>query len=197
MSDAAVVTKSAHRGAYIEMLLSSIVSMIAAFVLSVEAWQLAADANAVFSCDINAKISCGAVAMSWQAKVFGFPNSYLGLIFESIVITICVAALGGVKFPRWFMLGAQAMYSFAIGFAYWLFYQAYFHIHALCPWCLSVTFATTLVFASMTRINILDGNIRFGKATPTVQKLIREGVDHAIVVAVIAIVVVMIFARYL
>mgnify|MGYP003347351134 CR=1 FL=1 len=55
--------------------------------------------------------------LSWQAQVLGFPNAFLGLIFEPIVITIAVAALGRVRFPRWFMVGAQVMYLIAIGFA--------------------------------------------------------------------------------
>ena len=82
-----------HRWTFVEMLLSSIASLAAALVLSVEAWLLAQDPDAIFSCDVNSKISCGTVGLSWQASVFGFPNAFLGLIFEPIVITLAVAAL--------------------------------------------------------------------------------------------------------
>jgi hypothetical protein len=34
-----------------------------------------------------------------------------------------------------------------------------FVIGALCPWCLTVTVATTLVFVSMLHLNILDDNL--------------------------------------
>jgi hypothetical protein len=34
-----------------------------------------------------------------------------------------------------------------------------FHIGALCPWCLLVTVSTTLVFATLTHVNIRDGNL--------------------------------------
>jgi len=34
-----------------------------------------------------------------------------------------------------------------------------FSIGALCPWCLLVTVSTTLVFASLTHVNIRDDNL--------------------------------------
>lgn len=51
-------------GAYIEMLIGSIIGLIASFVLAVDALVLAANPNAIFSCDINTKISCGTVGSS-------------------------------------------------------------------------------------------------------------------------------------
>lgn len=186
-----------HRWTFVEMLLSSIASLVAALVLSVEAWLLAKDPDAIFSCDVNSKISCGTVAESWQATLLGFPNAYLGLIFESVVITIALASLSGVRFPRRFMLGAHALYAIAIAFAYWLFLQAYFVIGALCPWCLLVTAATTLVFTSITRVNILDRNITFGRHQETVERWLRLGADTAVALLVLAVVVAMVAFRYL
>ena len=141
------------------MLFSAGLSLIASFVLSVDALRLAKDPNVDLSCNINAVISCGTVGSSWQAHLFGFPNAFLGLVAEPVVITVAVASLGGVRFPRWFMFGAQVVYTVGVGFAYWLFYQAMFNIGALCPWCLLVTVSTTLVFATLTHVNIRDGNL--------------------------------------
>ncbi|KUL29631.1 vitamin K epoxide reductase family protein [Actinoplanes awajinensis] len=141
------------------MLFSACLSLLASFVLAVDAVRLAADPHTALSCDINAVISCGTVAQSWQAQLFGFPNAFLGLVAEPVVITIAVAALGGVRFPRWFMCAAQGVYTLGVLFAYWLFYQAMFHIGALCPWCLLVTVSTTLVFATLTHVNLRDGNL--------------------------------------
>ncbi|MFM1917432.1 MAG: hypothetical protein RJB01_947 [Actinomycetota bacterium] len=186
-----------HRGAFIEMLVSSAIGLVASFVLSVDALILAADPNAIFSCDINTKISCGTVGTSWQANFLGFPNAYLGLITEPIVITLAVAALGGVRFPRWFMNTAQVFYAIGFLFAYWLFYQSYFYIGALCPWCLTITVTTTLVFGSMTRVNILDGNLRFGRYTETIQGLVRSWVDIYITMVILVILAAMVLVRYL
>jgi uncharacterized membrane protein len=141
------------------MLFSAALSLIASFVLSVDALRLAEDPAADLACNINAVLSCGTVGASWQAHLFGFPNAFLGLVAEPVVITIAVASLGGVRFPRWFMFAAQIVYTIGVLFAYWLFYEAMFTIGALCPWCLLVTVSTTLVFATLTHVNIRDGNL--------------------------------------
>ncbi len=148
-----------HTWAYTEMLISSLLGLVASLVLSIDAIALAANPDADLSCNINANISCGAVGLTWQANLLGFPNAFIGLIAEPVVITVATAALGGVRFPRWFMITAQAIYSIGFMFALWLFYEAYFVIGALCPWCLLITVTTTLVFTSMTRVNLLEGNL--------------------------------------
>jgi uncharacterized membrane protein len=144
---------------YGTMLFSACLSLLASFVLSYDAIKLAADPTASLSCNINAVISCGTVGASWQAHLFGFPNAFLGMVAEPVVITIAVASLGGTRFPRWFMLSAQIVYTLGVIFAYWLFYQSMFVIGALCPWCLLVTVSTTLVWSTLTRVNIRDNNL--------------------------------------
>lgn len=141
------------------MLISAALSLIASFVLAIDAVALAADPNAALSCDINAVISCGTVGQSWQAALFGFPNAFLGLITEPVVITIAVASLGGVRFPRWFMFAAQIVYFLGLLLAHWLYWQSLFVIGAVCPWCLLITISTTVVFISLLRINLMDNNL--------------------------------------
>ena len=158
---------------YATMLCSAGLSLLASFVLSIDAVRLAADPAVELSCNINSVISCGTVATSWQAHLFGFPNAFLGLVAEPVVITIAVASLGGVRFPRWFMFSAQIVYTIGVAFAYWLFYQAMFNIGALCPWCLLVTVSTTLVFTTLTHVNIRDGNLFL---PPRVQTALKDGV---------------------
>lgn len=145
-----------NRWVYGTMLVAALASLVASLVLSIDAVRLAGNPGQTLACDINAVISCGTVAESWQAQLFGFPNAFLGLICEPVVITIAVAGLGGVRFPRWFMIGAQTIYTLGVLFAYWLFYEAITEIGALCPWCLVITVATTLVWVEMTRVNIRD-----------------------------------------
>ncbi|MHB1064916.1 MAG: vitamin K epoxide reductase family protein [Georgenia sp.] len=166
------------------MLISSVISLVASFVLSVDALRLAADPNVALSCDINAAISCGTVAQAWQASLLGFPNAFLGIMTEPVVITIAVAGLAGVRFPRWFMLGAQGVYLLGLVFAYWLFAQSFFVIGALCPWCLLVTASTTTVFTSITRLNIGQNNFGLSpRLHARVTSWLRVGVDYAVVAA--------------
>jgi uncharacterized membrane protein len=182
---------------WVVMLVSSVASLVASFVLSVEALTLAENPNAELGCDINAVLSCGTVGSSWQASVLGFPNAFLGLIAEPVVITIAVASLGGVRFPRWFMLGAQAVYTIGLGFAYWLFHQAMFEIGALCPWCLLITVATTLVFFEMTHVNIRDNNLYLPpRLHDSLSWAIRARLDLLLVIVWLLVLALLIVLRY-
>ena len=143
------------------MLVSALLSLLAALVLSVEAINLAKNPNATLTCSVNAVINCASVMKHESSHLFGFPNSFIGLMAEPIVITIAIAALAGVRFPRAFMATAQIGYGLGLLFAYWLFYISVFVIGALCPWCLLVTVSTTLVFMSLLRFNIRESNLYF------------------------------------
>lgn len=186
-----------HKWTYVEMLVSSILSLTASLVLSVDSWKLAKDPHTVLSCNISATISCGKVAESWQSVLLGFPNAFLGLIAEPVVITIAIAALGGSLFRRGFLLTAQGIYSIGLVFAYWLFYQSYFNIGALCPWCLLVTFTTTTVFMTMTRINILDNNFRLPEGLHAkLSRLLALNIDTATVMLAWATLASLIIFKY-
>ena len=176
--NAAQLDRRRLRGSWIAMLLWSAASLVASFVLAVEAVTLAGDQTAVFTCDVNAVVSCGTVGSSWQASVFGFPNAFLGLVSEPVVITLAVAGLAGLRFPRWLMLAAQVGYTLGLVLAYWLLHQAVFHIGAVCPWCLLVTVATTFVFVEMTRINVIQGNLPLPRAARRfLEDVVRQRLD--------------------
>ncbi|MDR1834013.1 MAG: vitamin K epoxide reductase family protein [Propionibacteriaceae bacterium] len=179
------------------MLFSSCVSLTASFVLSYDALLIAANPEIVLNCDISGTLSCGTVGRSWQAALFGFPNAFLGLVAEPVVITIAVASLAKVKFPKGFMLAAEIVYLLGFVFAYWLFIQAYFEIGALCPWCLLVTLSTTLVFSTLTHVNIRDGNLFLPeRVSKALQWGCRVGIDLLIVIVLLATVVLLIVSKY-
>ena len=152
-----------NRWIFASMLVGAALSLIAAFVLSIDAVELARNPNVSLSCNINAIISCGTVAKTSFASMFGFPNSFLGLISEPVVITVAIAGLAGVKFPRWFMFTAQIFYSLGFIFALSLFAIGLLFVHAVCPWCMLVTLSTTFVWFSVTRYNIRENNLFLGK----------------------------------
>ena len=182
---------------WVTMLIASLASLVASFVLAVDAITLAQDPQADLGCNINAVISCGTVGTSWQASLLGFPNAYLGLVFEPAVITLCVASLGGVRFPRWFMFSAQVVYTIALLFAYWLFQQAMFVIGALCPWCLLVTLATTLVFFEMTYVNIRDDNLFLPRRVQSaLVAFVRSDLDIMLVIAWLLVLVLAVVLTY-
>ena len=181
----------------IEMVISGAVGLLASFVLSIEAITLALDPTASLGCDLNSVISCSIVAQSWQAELFGFPNAFLGIAAEAVVITVAVAILGRVVFPRWFMLGAQVIYTLGFLFAWWLFYEAYVVIGALCPWCLLITVTTTLVWAGLTRLNVREGVITLpGRMGPAARRFVDHGNDWFVTIALIVLLAVAILVKY-
>lgn len=179
------------------MLLSACLSLVASFVLAADAVELAANPGADLMCNISATLNCGKVGAAWQASLFGFPNAFLGLVAEPVVITIAVAGLGGVRFPRWFMFSAQVVYALGLVFAYWLFYQSMFNIGALCPWCLLVTLSTTLVFATLLHYNLRENNLFLtSRAHERALAAIRAGWDGALVLLWVGVLVVAIILKY-
>ena len=128
------------------MLVGACLSLLASLVLSIEAVHLAANPHAQLSCSLNAVVNCATVSLHPSAAFFGFPNSFLGLIAEPVVITVAIAGLAGVRFPRAFMFAAQLGYTLGFVFAYTLL-------------CLVVTITTTFVFFAMTRYNIVYNNL--------------------------------------
>lgn len=186
-----------NRWIFLSMLVGAALSLVAAFVLSVEAIQIAKNPDAVLSCSVNVVLNCATVAKHSSAEMFGFPNSYLGLIAEPIVITVAIAGLAGIKFPRRFMFAAQIGYTLGFLFALVLFYISMVIIQALCPWCLLVTASTTFVFFSITRYNIRENNLYL---PPKIQKaahaFIEKDYDKLVLGILIVTLVAGVFLKY-
>lgn len=180
-----------NRWIFTSMLVGSILSLLASFVLSVEAIQLAKNPDVNLSCSVNVVLNCATVAKHPTAEMLGFPNSFFGLMAEPVVITVAVASLMGVVFPRRFMFAAQIGYTIGFIYAFVLLYISMFIIQALCPWCLLVTLTTTMVWFAITRYNIREDNLYLSKP---LDKKLKDWIDKdydkfamaTIIVAVIA-----------
>lgn len=185
------------RWIFASMLVGAIISLIASFVLSMEAIELAKNPDAVLSCSINAVLNCATVGVHPSAHLFGFPNSFLGLIAEPVVITVAIAGLAGVHFPRKFMFVAQICYTLGFIFALYLFYTSYFIIGALCPWCLTVTATTTFVWFAITRYNIRENNLYLSdRASAWAKRFISKDYDKLALFTIVFILVAAILVKY-
>ena len=179
------------------MAISAILSLIAALVLSVEAFHLAKDPGATLSCSINAIINCASVMKHPSADLLGFPNSFLGLIAEPVVITVAIAGLAGIKFPRAFMAAAQIGYTAGLLFACYLFFVSVFVIGALCPWCLLVTISTTFVFMSLLHYNIREGNLYLSeKKSQRLQNWVTQGYDRFLTAIILVGMIFVVLFKY-
>ena len=187
----------AYRKTYIAMLVSSVLSLIASLVLAIDAVKLAAQPTGQLSCDINAVLSCGTVARAWQSQLLGFPNSFLGLMTEPVVITVAVAGLGLVTFPRWFMRAAHIVYGAGLIFALWLLSQSLFVINSLCPWCLLVTGSTITVFSTITRVVMLENIWNFApERQEKIVAFLERGWGRVFYAGSYATITIVIFLKY-
>ncbi|MFZ1302026.1 MAG: vitamin K epoxide reductase family protein [Candidatus Microsaccharimonas sp.] len=180
-----------NRWIFLSMLIGALLSLLAAFVLSVEAFELAKNPNAELSCSVNVVLNCATVAKHPSAELFGFPNSFFGLMAEPVVITVAIAGLAGIVFPRRFMFFAQIGYALGFAFAIYLFFTSMFVIQALCPWCLLVTVSTTFVLFSITRYNIRENNLYLPKK---IQKAAHKFIEKDYDKLVLGILIVAMFA---
>ena len=186
-----------NRWIFTSMLIGALLSLLASFVLSVEALQLAKNPDASLSCSVNVVLNCATVAKHPTAEMFGFPNSFLGMIAEPIVITVAIAGLAGIRFPRKFMLAAQVGYTLGLLFALYLLGISYFVIQALCPWCLLVTLTTILVWFAITRYNIRENNLFLPKNIQSKLKtFIKKDYDKLAMLSLIAFIIAAIVVKY-
>jgi hypothetical protein len=113
------------------------------------------------------------------------------------VVSIAVAGLGLVMFPKWFLKAALIVYGFGLAFAFWLLSQSFFVIKAFCPWCLVVTISTVTVFSTMLRINLRENTFDISQERQAkVIKFLDKGWDHVIVAGVYSIILIAIFFKY-
>ena len=179
------------------LLAFGITGLIASFTLAVEEFHLIKHPDAILSCSFNLVLNCATVMKTWQASVFGFPNMYIGLMGFPMVIMIALLGLSNVKFPRWFLVGAEIGIVFWTLFAYWLFFNSVYIIEVLCPWCLAVTFSMTMLSAAITRYNLLHDTFRFSKrSNKKVMQFLEKDFDKLIVASWIVILIALVFAKF-
>lgn len=175
----------------------SIVGLVAAFTLSVERIQQLIDPAAPLTCNFNLILNCGTVMQTWQAKVFGFPNSFIGLMAYPVLITLAVGYFAGARYKRWFLIGLQLGTTLGLIFAYWLFFQSVYAIQVLCPWCLLVTIATTMIFEATTRYNLLQNTFKLpGKIQSKVELLLKKDIDKFVVAGWLALMTLLVFIQF-
>lgn len=189
---------TSDKGLFAVMLIGGVAALAAALVLSVEKLHLLQNPDAVLSCSFNLVLNCSAVMETWQAAVFfGVPNMFFGLMAFAVVVTVAVAGLAGVKFPRRFMVAAHIGYLLGTIFAYWLFFSSMYVIEILCPWCLIVTVSCTLLFAAMTQYAVRHNIYNLSKKSS--QKLtdfFEKGFHKVIVASWLVLMVALVFMKF-
>lgn len=140
------------------MVVGGVIALLAAAILIVEKVHFLQDKadgkQALLGCDLNAFVSCGGVINTPEASVFGFPNPLMGVVGWSVVVTLGVLLLAGVRFPRWIWAGLQLGVIFGISLITWLQFQSIYDIGKLCPWCMVVWTVMIPTFVTVTAHNL-------------------------------------------
>lgn len=188
---------------YLVMLVASAVALFVSFILSAETLQMARHPGVKLGCDVNGVVSCTTVAQAWQSEIirFGdlsFPNAFFGIAAESVFVTVAVIGLARVKVPRWFAVCTWLGGLAALAYAYWLFSQSMYVIHALCPWCLALMFSTTVQFMGLTHATVTVQGLPGGESgSPAgLRKYYRLGFDLMVDALWIVVLVALILLQY-
>lgn len=141
------------------LLVTGVVGWLASGTLVLEKLEVLKDSTHVTVCDVNPWISCGQVMQTWQSSLFGFPNMFIGIVAFAVIITTAMGILAGATFARWYWLGLQAGVTLGFAFVVWLWSQALYSIHILCPFCMIVWAVMIPMFVWVSIRNVSHGVI--------------------------------------
>ncbi|MDO5878127.1 MULTISPECIES: vitamin K epoxide reductase family protein [Paenarthrobacter] len=150
------------------LVITGVIGWLASGALVLEKLEVLKDPGYKTVCDVNPWISCGQVMQTWQSSVFGFPNMFIGIVAFAVIITTGMALLSGATFARWYWAGLQAGVTLGFAFVVWLWSQALYSIHILCPFCMIVWSAMIPLFVWVTARNINHGVIKVPAGTASV-----------------------------
>ncbi|MCX6783810.1 MAG: vitamin K epoxide reductase family protein [candidate division WWE3 bacterium] len=136
------------------------IGLLVSTIITIDRIKILSNPNFVPICDLNPFISCGSVNTTAQASIFGFPNSFLGIIGFAAVFGLGLYLLTGrnLKPSLWKLLNLGLLV--AVLFTHWLAYQSLYVIQALCTYCMVVWAMTIATFITITRYNLLVENLK-------------------------------------
>ncbi|WP_127793494.1 vitamin K epoxide reductase family protein [Agromyces sp. LHK192] len=183
---------ASKRGLGVFLLVAGVLGLLAAYELSVEKVLTLSDPEHVPSCNVGVLVGCSTNLESWQGSVFGFPNPFLGMMAWPVVITIAVALISRVEFPRWIWIGFNVGVAGALVFVGWLIYQSIYVLDVLCPWCMLTWAVTIPTFWAVTLDNLREGRI---PSSARVQRLAGAWFGWIPLITVVCYLVVILLAQ--
>ena len=111
------------------------IAFLAAGRLTIDDWKLAEDPSYVPSCSINVFVTCTAAMQSWQGKLYGFPNPFIGIAAFAIIVTTGVIMLTGYRPPRWYRLTLLAATTVGLGHVFFFVWTTIYRLGKICPYC--------------------------------------------------------------
>lgn len=136
------------------IIILAILGLYVSMLLSIDKFELLKNADTTFGCGVSEKINCANVMKSDQASVFGFPNSFLGIMgYSFMLVTGVILLIGNFRNKIYLRLFNVGMLLSTI-FSFWLLSQSIWVIKSLCPLCLVSWSVSTGIFLLITLYNI-------------------------------------------
>jgi uncharacterized membrane protein len=153
-------------------LIGGFVGLLASFTLTYDKIHVLENPNYSPGCNISPILSCGSVMKTQQASVFGVPNTIFGLVAFGMLIMLGVVLAQGAALKRrlWLLINAGVFAGF-LGFIY-LYFQAVFRIHAICPYCFAVWLIMPPILWYTTLYNLREGNLKLKFIKPRIKSWI-------------------------
>lgn len=183
------------RSIYTVMVVGGAVGMIAAFLQTLEKLVLIGNASAPLPCNLSAVFSCSTVLSSWQASLFGFPNSIMCLTLFTIFTAVALVGLTGGTISRGMRVGTQILSLFTLAFALWFLYESTYAIGALCIFCLFCFAGLLAVNWAWVRLNVQDFPMRKDLLKKK-QEFVKSGWDTFAWAALAAVVAIAMALRF-
>lgn len=156
---------------------AGIIGLVASFALTYDKIQVLKNPAYIPSCNINPIISCGSVMKTEQASLLGVPNTIFGLMAFSMLTTLGIVLLAGATFKRWLwqFINAGALAGFL--FFVYLFFEAVYRLHTICPYCFVVWMIVPPVLWYTTLYNLREGHIKLRLGASAKDFLIKRHGD--------------------
>jgi uncharacterized membrane protein len=111
------------------------VALLASAELAIERYLTLVDPTHALSCTLNPLVDCGPAMDSWQGRVLGFPNPYIGLVAFPVVITSGVLWLTGYRPPRWYRLALLGGTVLGQALIFFLMFTILHELRSICLYC--------------------------------------------------------------
>jgi uncharacterized membrane protein len=139
------------------MFIGGVIGLVASFSLAYDKIKVVANPHYIPNCDLNPVLSCLSEMNSKQASIHGIPNPFFGIVIFSMLVMFSLALLAGAVVKRWLWVAAQAAATVGVIFMHYLFFEAAFRIHSICPWCFVTWMVTIPIFFGVTIYNLRVG----------------------------------------
>lgn len=133
------------RGILLLLALIAIIGLGDAFLIHLKEIAAKTDPSVFESCNLSSVISCGRVATSQYATMFGIPVSLIGIMFYEGILILAGTLLLGFELPDGWKLLVSGIITVSLVFSLRLLYYSYLGLGAICPYCAVSNITTALI----------------------------------------------------